>query len=335
MNSVPLVSIVIPTYNQNPGFLRACIASAINQNYSNFEVIVSDNKSTQQNVQDVYNEFSGHKQFTMVRPDEHVSMIDNFAFAAGSANGQYLSFLCSDDLLEPNAISILVNAVLENPEVNKLAFGDIECVEANSLKHQYFARKLEFSEKTYEAKELIGFFLNRKNMVWMNGNLIETSAYREVGGIKSEGLYYAHDDAFIFKWVGEGRAVTYINKLLGKVRVWDDNQKAEPNRDKKYVNDIIEAYRIALNSKYIADNFGYANVIKIRNAKIEEHALYWCVNYIKRKTLKADWEDVKLMMLNECKTFKVRLYFFCCKQPFKEILYLLITAKNKLIRKEN
>ena len=42
----PLVSIIVPVYNQRPDFLRECIESVINQTYTNIEIIISDNHST-------------------------------------------------------------------------------------------------------------------------------------------------------------------------------------------------------------------------------------------------------------------------------------------------
>jgi cellulose synthase/poly-beta-1,6-N-acetylglucosamine synthase-like glycosyltransferase len=44
--SLPLVSIVIPTFNQRPQFLRDSLSSALAQTYGQIEVIVSDNHST-------------------------------------------------------------------------------------------------------------------------------------------------------------------------------------------------------------------------------------------------------------------------------------------------
>ena len=46
MISPPLVSIVIPTYNQKEQFLRECIESASSQTYKNIEIVISDNHST-------------------------------------------------------------------------------------------------------------------------------------------------------------------------------------------------------------------------------------------------------------------------------------------------
>ena len=44
LSEEPLVSITTPTFNR-PDYLKQAIASALNQTYQNFEIIVSDNAS--------------------------------------------------------------------------------------------------------------------------------------------------------------------------------------------------------------------------------------------------------------------------------------------------
>src|SRR5258707_326013 len=96
----PHVSIVIPTYNQNREFLRAAVASALSQTYERFEVIVSNNHSTNDTVQ-VLSEFADER-LKVVCPRDHLPMTENFAFAADQASGEYISFLASDDWVHPN-----------------------------------------------------------------------------------------------------------------------------------------------------------------------------------------------------------------------------------------
>src|SRR5258705_7070185 len=95
--NLPLVSIIIPTYNQRPDFLRECLKSAIGQTYPNIEVIVSDNHSDNEMVQ-VLEDFPKDR-LKLIKPPRHLDIIDNFIFGAEAATGEYISFLSSDDLL--------------------------------------------------------------------------------------------------------------------------------------------------------------------------------------------------------------------------------------------
>jgi glycosyltransferase involved in cell wall biosynthesis len=107
--SRPLVSIVIPCYNQ-ARFLAEAIESALGQTYSAVEVIVVDDGSTDDTraiaarfatVQYVYRENGG------------ASRARNTGFRVSS--GQLLLFLDADDRLLPDAVSLGVAALDENP----------------------------------------------------------------------------------------------------------------------------------------------------------------------------------------------------------------------------
>ena len=50
MKPNPLVSICIPTHNQNPVFLKNCIESAIQQTYENIEIIINNNNTTNESL---------------------------------------------------------------------------------------------------------------------------------------------------------------------------------------------------------------------------------------------------------------------------------------------
>jgi glycosyltransferase involved in cell wall biosynthesis len=56
MNESPLVSICIPTYNR-AGLVKKAIDSALSQTYTNIEILVVDNASTD-NIEDIISDYS-------------------------------------------------------------------------------------------------------------------------------------------------------------------------------------------------------------------------------------------------------------------------------------
>ena len=117
MQDIPLVSILIPTYNQ-PEFFRLTLESAINQTYSNIEIIVSDD-STDDRVKTVFDEYKNcgrnlkylkHGGYT----DESITerTLSNMEFLLEHANGEFVNILFHDDLIYPQKIATMMKYFL-------------------------------------------------------------------------------------------------------------------------------------------------------------------------------------------------------------------------------
>jgi len=101
----PLVSVIIPTYNRG-WILKEAIDSVLAQNFSDFELIIVDDGSTD-NTQDI---LTSYKEKIIVERhirNKGVSAARNRGIA--SASGQYVSFLDSDDLWLPQKLSTQVD----------------------------------------------------------------------------------------------------------------------------------------------------------------------------------------------------------------------------------
>jgi glycosyltransferase involved in cell wall biosynthesis len=126
MSTAPLVSIIVPSYNQGR-FIRRALESIFAQDYRPIEVIVMDGASTDETVS-ILREFEHHPELHWVsEPDSGVVEAVNkgFARASGSIGG----IQSSDDFYLPGAISAGVSALSGNPEL-AFVFGDIVKVDA-------------------------------------------------------------------------------------------------------------------------------------------------------------------------------------------------------------
>lgn len=109
----PLVSILIPVYNEKPHFLRQCIDSARSQTYPNLEIIVSDNHCTLAATGEVLNDFRHNtSSIRLVSPSQHLAMGEHFQFVLDQALGEWVTFLCSDDFLDPQFVSTSIACLL-------------------------------------------------------------------------------------------------------------------------------------------------------------------------------------------------------------------------------
>lgn len=107
-NTRPLVSILIPVYNRE-SVISETIDCAINQTYENIEIIVSDNCS-QDKTWSILEEYAKKdKRIKIFSNEVNVGPVLNWIKCTEVANGEYVKFLFSDDLLSPNYIQNTLN----------------------------------------------------------------------------------------------------------------------------------------------------------------------------------------------------------------------------------
>ncbi len=111
---LPLVSIVTPSFNQ-AHFLEETILSVQTQDYPNLEHLIIDGGSTDGSV-DVIRRYAQKLAYWISEPDRGQSHAINKGFAR--AKGEILSWVNSDDLLTPRAVSRAVAALAVHPEAD-------------------------------------------------------------------------------------------------------------------------------------------------------------------------------------------------------------------------
>jgi len=107
----PLVSVIIPTYNRG-WILKETIDSVLTQDFTNFELIVVNDGSTD-NTQDILNSYK-EDIIVLQQNNKGVSAARNMGIA--SASGRLIAFLDSDDLWLPKKLSIQVDFFNANPD---------------------------------------------------------------------------------------------------------------------------------------------------------------------------------------------------------------------------
>ena len=100
----PLVSVIIPTYNRG-WILKETLNSVLAQDFTNFELIVVDDGSTD-NTQDILNSYK-ENIIVLQQNNKGVSAARNMGIT--SASGRFIAFLDSDDLWLPKKLSIQVD----------------------------------------------------------------------------------------------------------------------------------------------------------------------------------------------------------------------------------
>ncbi|MEM7248343.1 MAG: glycosyltransferase family A protein [Acidobacteriota bacterium] len=112
-------SIVMPTYNR-ASLLRHSLPTALEQDHDDFEIVVSNNCSTD-GTEQVVSELATER-LRLVRPDERLSMVDHWEFAVSQARGEWLLILCDDDALLPDALTTLDGIAQDDPDCRLIQY---------------------------------------------------------------------------------------------------------------------------------------------------------------------------------------------------------------------
>jgi len=117
-----LVSIIVPTYNRSH-LITDTIKSVIDQSYTNWELIIVDDGSTDDTGKKV-EEFKDKRiQFHFTVHSGVLGKVRNIGI--NYARGNYVAFLDSDDLWLPNKLERQMSFLVKNPEASFI-FGDGE-----------------------------------------------------------------------------------------------------------------------------------------------------------------------------------------------------------------
>ncbi len=107
----PMVSIVVPIYNAE-NYLRRCVDSILNQEYTDFELLLVNDGSTDASG-DICEEYGDQDPRVIVIQKENTGVSDSRNRALDRAQGKYLQFLDSDDWITPDATRLFVRAAEE------------------------------------------------------------------------------------------------------------------------------------------------------------------------------------------------------------------------------
>ena len=144
-NNYPLVSILIPNYNYEC-YLKECLESVLNQTYPNYEVIFTDNNSTDNSYYLALSYLPKFKEknifFSVKRNKYNIGSYKNSCKCLSESEGDFVIYLSSDDYLEPTFIEKCMKILINNQNVGMVMTDRIEVDECNNkIIHPSFYNK--------------------------------------------------------------------------------------------------------------------------------------------------------------------------------------------------
>jgi glycosyltransferase involved in cell wall biosynthesis len=126
LKSPPKVSILIPAYNY-AHYLDDAMQSALGQTFTDFELIIVDNCSTDK-TEEVIAKYLTDPRVKFYVNESNIGVVANFNRCLELANGEYIKFLCADDKFAPTILEKYVPIMDADPGISlitcdKQAFG--------------------------------------------------------------------------------------------------------------------------------------------------------------------------------------------------------------------
>jgi GT2 family glycosyltransferase len=115
----PLLTIVVPVYKPLLWYLRECILSVVGQSYGNWELCLCDDGSLDPELTEVIAEFVGSDpriKAMVLEENGGISQATNRALDA--ATGEFIVLLDHDDVLEPDALAEVAEAIATADDVD-------------------------------------------------------------------------------------------------------------------------------------------------------------------------------------------------------------------------
>ena len=257
------VSICIPTYNGEK-YLQEALDSINHQNFRDFEVVISDDASSDDTLKIVEN-FKNKVDFPVhIYEHKPCGIGANWNNSIRHANGEYIKFLFQDDVLEPICLEKMQKVLDENPKVGLVASKREFIIDKvnNEATQKWLSKYQDLQKNILENKK--SQLITKK--IFKHKDFINTPKNK----------------------IGEPSVVMFRRSLVDKIGVFDENLKQI--LDYEYWYRVLKKYHIyIINETLVKFRLHNMQATAINaSVKITDYALYpkilykdyfWLLNY--------------------------------------------------------
>jgi glycosyltransferase involved in cell wall biosynthesis len=256
----PRVSIIIPTYNR-VDFILLAIQSVIDQTFEDFELIVSDDASTE-DVAGTVRSFND-KRIKYFRQKTNLGFIKNWNFCLNNSKGKYIKIMGDDDVLLPNCLEKSVH-ILENGDSVGMVCSDYWTIDnvGNFINNSQFnseSFRIFKQNQLENGKQFIKeYFLGRRRVGLPSSILFKKDLLNTVGDFDES----MGSPADIDLWLRMLKISDfyYIDEKLLKMR-WHKNNPSlklenDPFSYKHLINLLSKNYYLIKNSISFSERMG-------------------------------------------------------------------------------
>ncbi len=220
--SKPLVTIVIPSYNR-ADYIAETIESVLAQTYPSIEVIVIDDGSTD-NTKEIVERYVPQVQYVYQENAERGASRNH---GLRLAQGEYISFLDSDDLWLPEKLATDVEFIEARPNIG-VVYTDALQIDSNGN----YRKRLNAGRHSGKVTE----HLLRGNFILMGSHLVRTDKAREIGGFNEDRELSGSEDWEFWVRLSTITEFAYNPMAFAKIRTHEANTMSNPEGMERSMN---------------------------------------------------------------------------------------------------
>lgn len=212
----PLVSIIVPTFNR-VDFIGEAIDSVFAQDYSNWELIIVDDGSTDDTKSQLSDYLKDPRVWYFYQENQGQSVARNKALE--HANGELICFLDSDNRWLSHKLTSSIKVLEQNSDA------DILYADINSINEQ--GEVIEKSTMEHYSGRIAELLL-KDNFVTMNTSMVKKHCFDEMGGFFKGRK--AGDDYELWLKLAVKYTFIYLPDVVADYRIMDDQISSDKTR---------------------------------------------------------------------------------------------------------
>jgi len=295
--SKPLVSIIMPVFN-GAAYIGQAIESVLSQNYTNFELVIVDDGSTD-NTKELVLQYNDDRIKYIYKENGGVSSARNCAIT--QSKGQYIMPLDADDMMAPNFITLHLQEFEKHPDAD-LVYCDVLLIDADGQPIREM-KKPEHQNHRHLIRDL--FRQGHPIIPFRLG--IRRSVFDRIG-LYDESLVVAEDYDMIRRFVRAGFKEHHLRQTLHLRRMYPESLSSTTNPDRaKSHFEVIKRFTDTFSYDELFPDIDWGKIVpEIRqlHAKCLAVATYLTIgeSYIKSNSLiyATTAFDLVNSQLNEC-----------------------------------
>ncbi len=205
----PLVTIAIPTFNR-AAYLVEAIESALAQTYGNIEVLISNNASTDNTPSVIRSAVEADKRVRSLTQTHNIGMVGNWNACLEAAQGRYFLLLSDDDVLEPDAVGLLVTGLAASQVC--FAYGKVAYIGERGGTSKDGAPEFE------TGSEMVAGYSRGERAAYPSATLMKTDEVRGCGGYPDT-TGTATDFALLLLLLRHGGLVRFFDRPVARYRM--------------------------------------------------------------------------------------------------------------------